>query len=113
MHETCHYCPAPATEIEHIVPRALGGTDRKANLTTSCTSCNRAKGANWPTCRCRICRVAIDLFKSDPKRLAIAVAELENRRRQRIASAITAEANAARHRALAADLDELLREVQS
>jgi hypothetical protein len=31
-------------EIEHIIPRALGGTDEESNLWLSCGLCNRFKG---------------------------------------------------------------------
>ena len=39
----CSYCGAEATEIDHIVPRANGGTDSTYNLTTACRSCNQMK----------------------------------------------------------------------
>ena len=32
-------------EIEHLVPRALGGGDEESNLWLSCGLCNRYKGA--------------------------------------------------------------------
>jgi 5-methylcytosine-specific restriction endonuclease McrA len=31
MGETCHYCAAPATQTDHIIPRSLGGPDREWN----------------------------------------------------------------------------------
>ena len=42
----CAYCGTDNTplEIEHIVPRSRGGSDRVSNLALSCTDCNRAKG---------------------------------------------------------------------
>jgi 5-methylcytosine-specific restriction endonuclease McrA len=42
----CAYCGAAGVplEIEHIVPRSRGGTDRVSNLTLACHRCNRAKG---------------------------------------------------------------------
>lgn len=42
----CAYCGAGNTplEIEHIVPRSRGGSNRVSNLTLSCTACNRDKG---------------------------------------------------------------------
>ncbi len=45
-HRTCAYCGDQNTplEVEHIVPRAKGGTNRVANLTLACVPCNRAKG---------------------------------------------------------------------
>lgn len=49
----CHYCGAalgwghPSVtrpEVEHVIPRSRGGTDRLDNLVLSCGPCNRAKG---------------------------------------------------------------------
>ncbi len=42
----CAYCNASniALQIEHIVARANGGTDRASNLTLACERCNIAKG---------------------------------------------------------------------
>ena len=39
----CVYCGAKATEIDHIVPRAKGGTNSVYNLVASCRSCNEKK----------------------------------------------------------------------
>jgi len=43
---TCAYCGKTDTplEIEHIMPRARGGSDRVSNLTLACHDCNQAKG---------------------------------------------------------------------
>ena len=47
----CGYCLSAqeyvwgALEIEHIIPRALGGHDEESNLWLSCGMCNRHKGA--------------------------------------------------------------------
>ena len=45
----CAYCHTAATstnrwEIDHIVPRSRGGSDRPSNLALSCHACNSAKG---------------------------------------------------------------------
>jgi len=42
----CVYCGASNTplQVEHIVPRARGGSDRVANLTLACEPCNTRKG---------------------------------------------------------------------
>ncbi|MEW6732469.1 MAG: RNA-guided endonuclease IscB [Acidobacteriota bacterium] len=42
----CVYCGKRDTilEIEHIVPRSRGGSDRITNLTLACHSCNQKKG---------------------------------------------------------------------
>jgi hypothetical protein len=45
----CGYCLSPQRlvmarlEVEHIIPRARGGTDEESNLWLSCPLCNRAK----------------------------------------------------------------------
>ena len=43
---TCAYCGKQNVplQVEHIVPRAKGGSDRVSNLTLACETCNRAKG---------------------------------------------------------------------
>jgi 5-methylcytosine-specific restriction endonuclease McrA len=43
---TCAYCGAQniPLQVEHIVPRARGGTDRVSNLALACELCNRKKG---------------------------------------------------------------------
>ena len=43
---TCAYCgkQAVALQVEHIHPRAHGGTNREVNLTLACESCNLKKG---------------------------------------------------------------------
>jgi len=43
---TCAYCEKQniPLQVEHIVPRAKGGTDRISNLTLACEKCNTAKG---------------------------------------------------------------------
>jgi hypothetical protein len=47
----CGYCQANQAyipwplEIEHIIPRAKGGTDEVSNLWLACRSCNSFKGA--------------------------------------------------------------------
>ncbi|HZU01913.1 MAG TPA: RNA-guided endonuclease IscB [Ktedonobacteraceae bacterium] len=42
----CTYCQKKALplQVEHIVPRAKGGTNRISNLCLACEKCNRAKG---------------------------------------------------------------------
>lgn len=43
---SCVYCGAKDTrlEIEHIIPRSKGGSDRVSNLTIACHKCNQKKG---------------------------------------------------------------------
>jgi len=49
----CSYCGRgePAFELDHVVPRSRGGSDRVFNLVLSCHECNAAKGdktaAEW------------------------------------------------------------------
>ncbi|HRW94176.1 MAG TPA: HNH endonuclease, partial [Thermotogota bacterium] len=46
----CAYCGAENVplEIEHIVPRSKGGSNRLDNLTIACRSCNQEKGGTLP-----------------------------------------------------------------
>lgn len=46
----CTYCGAAAKsgarlQVDHIKPKATGGTDKPENLTTACTDCNAGKAA--------------------------------------------------------------------
>ena len=43
----CAYCGATDTplQIDHVRPKAAGGSDRVSNLALACRSCNQAKGA--------------------------------------------------------------------
>ena len=45
-HRTCAYCQATGVplQVEHIVPKARGGSDRVSNLTLACGPCNQQKG---------------------------------------------------------------------
>lgn len=46
---TCRYCgrksPEAILEIDHAIPRSMGGGDESDNLVTSCFECNRGKGS--------------------------------------------------------------------
>lgn len=46
----CAYCGKENVplQIDHVVPRSKGGTDRISNLTLSCQECNLAKNASLP-----------------------------------------------------------------
>lgn len=48
----CVYCGGrsgdPVLNIDHVVPRSRGGTDRVSNLAIACRTCNEAKGALLP-----------------------------------------------------------------
>lgn len=66
----CHYCGAPATTRDHIVPKALGGTNARVNIAPACEPCNTAKGQQWPEVmhkgtgvKCSHCVAAIAHFQ--------------------------------------------------
>lgn len=48
----CHYCGASADEaalhVDHVIPRALGGTNEPSNLVTACAECNGGKTSTAP-----------------------------------------------------------------
>ena len=46
-HRTCAYCGKKDVplQVEHIEPRATGGSNRVSNLTLACQPCNQRKGA--------------------------------------------------------------------
>lgn len=45
-HRKCAYCKKKniPLEVEHIIPKSRGGSDRISNLTLSCHTCNQKKG---------------------------------------------------------------------
>jgi HNH endonuclease len=49
---TCRYCGAQAPDVpltvDHVIPRALGGSDDPTNLITACHDCNAGKGSTSP-----------------------------------------------------------------
>jgi 5-methylcytosine-specific restriction endonuclease McrA len=42
---TCAYCGNEATQVDHVVPKAAGGTDTLDNLVAACAEDNQRKGA--------------------------------------------------------------------
>lgn len=48
----CKYCgcnlPMAAATIDHVVPKALGGSGLRENLALACLDCNRKKGCKAP-----------------------------------------------------------------
>jgi 5-methylcytosine-specific restriction endonuclease McrA len=42
---TCGYCEKPATTIDHVIPRYLGGETTWINTVASCLRCNSKKGS--------------------------------------------------------------------
>lgn len=65
----CCYCGAKDTplNLEHIVPKAKGGTNRVSNLAIACVPCNTKKGA----------RSIEEFLAKDPTRLARIKAQLK------------------------------------
>jgi 5-methylcytosine-specific restriction endonuclease McrA len=65
----CMYCDAPDVplQVEHVVARANGGTNRISNLGLSCKPCNEAKAA----------RDVREFLAHDPVRLARILAQLK------------------------------------
>jgi len=49
FNRTCVYCGVKGEgvrlEVEHVIPRSRGGSDRVSNLALACEPCNKAKGA--------------------------------------------------------------------
>ena len=44
----CGWCGGKATEVDHIIPRYLGGEDDESNLISACWDCNRFRDrAAW------------------------------------------------------------------
>lgn len=41
----CVVCGSPATHVDHIVPKAAGGTDEESNLQAMCAEHNLKKGS--------------------------------------------------------------------
>lgn len=68
---TCHYCGRRPPEIEltidHVVPRALGGTDEAKNLVASCKECNGGKTSIAPD------SPLVDAVDADAERWSAAV----------------------------------------
>lgn len=44
----CHYCNGFASTVDHKVPKAEGGSDRRDNLISCCEACNSQKGSLVP-----------------------------------------------------------------
>ncbi|MFE2710546.1 HNH endonuclease [Streptomyces mirabilis] len=48
----CRYCGATAPgvklNVDHVIPQALGGSDKPTNLVTSCADCNAGKTSSMP-----------------------------------------------------------------
>jgi 5-methylcytosine-specific restriction endonuclease McrA len=58
---TCQYCGVKPhrsrLNLDHVIPRSLGGKTTWENVVTSCVDCNRRKGGRTPQqARLRLCR---------------------------------------------------------
>ena len=59
---TCQYCgtrpPRVQLNLDHVVPRSMGGKTTWENVVCSCVDCNRRKGGRTPQqARIKLCRV--------------------------------------------------------
>jgi 5-methylcytosine-specific restriction endonuclease McrA len=48
--ERCHYCGVLASDVggvqlDHFIPRRLGGSEARSNLVVACKGCNQAKAS--------------------------------------------------------------------
>lgn len=43
--DPCAYCGDRSAHLDHVVPRAKGGTNDWTNLAPACASCNQLKGS--------------------------------------------------------------------
>jgi 5-methylcytosine-specific restriction endonuclease McrA len=48
-HRACAYCGAPASTIDHVLPRSRGGANEWTNTVAACGRCNNRKGNRTPS----------------------------------------------------------------
>ncbi len=41
----CRLCGAPSAEVDHLIPRAHGGSDERGNLRALCVACHASRTA--------------------------------------------------------------------
>lgn len=84
---TCQYCgqrpPDIVLEVDHIQPRAHGGTNDEINLITSCADCNRGKsdrhlGDIHPRPRADLAYLEVQQEVAEARRYQRALEEREN-----------------------------------
>lgn len=90
----CRYCGLTAPdgwlEIDHVVPKALGGTDEPSNLCAACVDCNAGKGSIAPGSPL-VADVASDAFRwARAMRFALADALKEREAVEEVVAAVDA-----------------------
>lgn len=59
----CHYCGAPATTVDHVVPISVGGRHSVVNTVPACRPCNEYKGQSMWESHCDDCAGAWAYFR--------------------------------------------------
>lgn len=92
---TCRYCGATAPDVkltvDHVVPVALGGTDKPDNLVAACQDCNAGKASTSPDA------AVVEDVKEDDLRWSAALARVARaraRQRKKRTQYVVAFANA-------------------
>lgn len=73
---SCFYCGLPAAggvvtlQIDHVIPRSIGGTDAPWNLVAACQPCNIGKSDIMPDSS--LIQAAADLYLAWPGRSRVA-----------------------------------------
>jgi hypothetical protein len=57
--EKCHYCNNKSTSWDHIIPWSMRGRSAFFNMVPACDDCQDKKKANFPTCDCKKCVIAV------------------------------------------------------
>lgn len=76
----CAYCASTAEEsgaplqLDHLRPRAVGGTDTADNLVVACRSCNSARQATPLATWCRQVGVDVSVVRAQARRVLREVA---------------------------------------
>lgn len=68
----CHYCHTelplgPDCTLDHVWPKALGGSHANDNLVAACKPCNEARGEDTDKCRCDFCTAAMKAGAASPR----------------------------------------------
>lgn len=92
--DACHYCGASgATDLDHVVPRTLGGLSNDENTVLTCPRCNLQKGTKslddfirWRACQ-RVMEITAPAFQSVCRRAADLSVQNKSVEEQKTASA--------------------------